>query len=149
MMVFRIGSRGFKAHRICDYPVVIIEKLLYNKIENFSKLLSFSSCEHVTKSSRVPYLFDSEKPCAPLARREKCIENFAQWTFFKPFLRHYISFTMELKLRRNNQLVTREEREDKALHNKTVLGRVGHDLNCICYDTTHAPFSENKDGELM
>lgn len=56
---------------------------------------------------------------------------------------------MELKLRRNNQLVTREERENKALHNKTVLGRVGHDLNCICYDTTHAPFSENKDGELM
>lgn len=56
---------------------------------------------------------------------------------------------MELKLRRNNQLVTREEREDKVLHNKTVLGRVGHDLHCICYDTTHAPFSENKDGELM
>ena len=56
---------------------------------------------------------------------------------------------MELKLRRNNQLVTREEREDKALLNKTVLGRVGHDLHCICYDTTHAPFSENKDGELM
>lgn len=39
---------------------------LYNKIENFSKLLSFSSCEHMTKSSRVPYLLDSEKPCAPL-----------------------------------------------------------------------------------
>ena len=56
---------------------------------------------------------------------------------------------MELKLRRNNQLVNREEREDKVLHNKTVLGRVGHDLHCICYDTTHAPFSENKDGELM
>lgn len=55
---------------------------------------------------------------------------------------------MELKLRRNNQLVNREEREDRVLHNKTVLGRVGHDLHCICYDTTHAPFSENKDGEL-
>ena len=66
MMVFRIGSRGFKAHGICDYPVVLIEKLLYNKIENFSKLLSFSLCERVTKSSRVPYLLDSEKPCAPL-----------------------------------------------------------------------------------
>lgn len=71
------------------------------------------------------------------------MENFAQWSFFKPFLRH-ISFTMELKLRRNNQLVTREEREDKVLHNKTVLGRVGHDLHCICYDTTHAPFSEKQ-----
>lgn len=150
MMVFRIGSRGFKAHRICDYPVVIIEKLLYNKIENFSKLLSFSSCEHVTKSSRVPYHLDSEKPCAPLVSATREVHwELCTMTFFKPFLRHYISFTMELKLRRNNQLVTREEREDKALHNKTVLGRVGHDLNCICYDTTHAPFSENKDGELM
>lgn len=72
------------------------------------------------------------------------MENFAQWSFFKLFLRHHISFTMELKLRRNNQLVTREEREDRVLHNKTVLGRVGHDLHCICYDTTHAPFSEKQ-----
>lgn len=69
--------------------------------------------------------------------------------FSNPFWGIILVLTMELKLRRNNQLVTREEREDKALHNKTVLGRVGHDLNCICYDTTHAPFSENKDGELM